>query len=271
MSEDIPATADGMPETPRAPRRRNRPPGSQKPSRLTVLAQVGMIVCIFGVLVAIPTLLLVDNRPLTPRLGVVIICTVVFAFVLGLWALDASQILPFQSPWLRRGIWAAAIASILASGAAVYKEFAAGNSIPYSGTWSYSVTHTYTRAETRPSGGFAWSRTRSEGQMVMGWSYAQQVYKGMSRARFYGEDNKPELIGDYWEITSFSPQTGLLTAVYHRSGAPPIEYRLKVIEMSEDGYIKAGSLGEWPGAQPMTGPEGLKFDGQAEMELKRIQ
>jgi len=63
----------------------------------------------------------------------------VFASVVYLWILDATDILPFKSVWVSRSVYGAAIASILGTSAAVYQGYFVGDKHPYRGAWE--LTH----------------------------------------------------------------------------------------------------------------------------------
>ena len=62
------------------------------------------------------------QSPSAPEL-LVAVSVALFASVLFLWILDATDIMPFRAPWISKSVYGAAIVSILGTSVAVYKDY----------------------------------------------------------------------------------------------------------------------------------------------------
>jgi hypothetical protein len=74
----------------------------------------------------------------TPAELLVAISIGMFASVLYLWVLDATNTLPFRSVWVSRGVYGAAIVSILGTSIGVYKD-SFTQPFPHQGEWLLSL------------------------------------------------------------------------------------------------------------------------------------
>lgn len=75
----------------------------------------------------------------TPPELLVAICVALFSSVVFLWILDAISILRFRSEWVSKSIYGAAIASVLGTSVAVYKDAFASRKFPYEGAWQLQI------------------------------------------------------------------------------------------------------------------------------------
>ena len=78
------------------------------------------------------------NDP-TPAELLVAICIGVFSSTVCLWILDAVSVLRFRSEWVSRGVWGAAIVSILGTGVGVFQGALAERKYLYEGAWTVRV------------------------------------------------------------------------------------------------------------------------------------
>ena len=106
-------------------------------------------------------------RDPTPASLLVAICVSVFASVIYLWILDVTNILTFRHQWISKSIYGAAIASILGSSVAVYKDFFDSEKYPLRGKWQVSVINSR-------------NKSLSQNELLIGYSENSDVYYGFS-------------------------------------------------------------------------------------------
>jgi hypothetical protein len=69
----------------------------------------------------------------------VAICIALFSSIVFLWILDAVSILRFRSEWVSKSIYGAAIASVLGTSVAVYKDAFTTRKYSYEGGWQLQI------------------------------------------------------------------------------------------------------------------------------------
>jgi hypothetical protein len=77
----------------------------------------------------------------TPADLLVAVSISLFASVLFLWIMDATDILPFKAAWISKSVYSAAIVSILGTSVAVYKDYFNAHKYPYEGPWQVVLTN----------------------------------------------------------------------------------------------------------------------------------
>ena len=141
--------------------------------------------------ILLPTVMYSLNlREPTPAELLVAISIGMFASVLYLWVLDATSTIPFRSVWISRGVWGAAIVSILGTSVGVYKDAFAQHPFPFQGEWLLTVQDAAgkTLVAQRP--------------VALVYSQTTGVYWGYSAGP---ESVKPESDGKWAEVTAFDP------------------------------------------------------------------
>ncbi len=78
----------------------------------------------------------------SPAELLVAVSVALFAAVLFLWILDATDIMPFRAPWISKAVYGAAITSILGTSVAVYKDYFYADKYPFAGMWEVTLTNT---------------------------------------------------------------------------------------------------------------------------------
>jgi len=68
------------------------------------------------------------------------ICISLFASVIYLWILDATNVLKFRSEWVSKSIYGAAIASVIGTSVGVYKDYFQQDKYPLRGKWQIVLT-----------------------------------------------------------------------------------------------------------------------------------
>lgn len=106
------------------------------------------------------------NNP-TPSGLLVAICVALFASVIYLWILDATGILVFRKEWISKSIYGAAIASVLGTSVAVYKDYFDDDKYPLRGKWNVTII------DKR-------NKQLSENELLIGYSKYSSVYYGFS-------------------------------------------------------------------------------------------
>lgn len=129
----------------------------------------------------------------TPAELLVAICVALFASVVFLWILDATSILEFKSQWIAKSVYGAAIASVLGTSVAVYKDSFASRKHPYEGRWEMVVNNTTSDLLVLDK---AFSISYSE---------RASIYWGFSEADLNSTDSSKAV---WAEVISFSPNDG---------------------------------------------------------------
>ena len=133
----------------------------------------------------------------TPTQLLVAVCIGVFSSVLCLWLLDAVSMVQFRSSAVSKSIYAAAIISILGTGAGVFQGAFAGRKWPYEGAWTLRV------------------RSNSDDtyvvdhRVVLIHSESADVYWGYSEASFPTSKQTNHAI--FAEVVEFAPEDGNLS------------------------------------------------------------
>jgi hypothetical protein len=181
-----------------------------------------------------PVMYSVNLRNPTPAELLVAISIGMFASTLYLWVLDATNTLPFRSAWVSRGVYSAAIVSILGTSVGVYKD-AFVPPYPYQGEWLLSIRENgETLAAQRP---VALSFSRQTGTY---WGY------GDSPSGFLRD--KP----DSWlKVVSFDPRSKRLELQVRFSDAK--ERHILIDNLREDRANVAFSADkEMPTGNPIS-------------------
>ena len=126
----------------------------------------------------------------TPARLLIAICVALFASVIYLWILDATGILVFRKEWISKSIYGAAIASVLGTSVAVYKDYFDDDKYPLRGKWGVSIIDKN-------------KNLLSENELLMGYSRHSSVYYGFSN--FVSHSYDTGLIS-YLEIKQLSPE-----------------------------------------------------------------
>jgi hypothetical protein len=125
----------------------------------------------------------------TPSELLVAICIALFSSIVFLWILDAVSILRFRSEWVSRSIYGAAIASVLGTSVAVYKDAFTTRKYSYEGGWQLQITPQTQAADVSLP-------------ILLMFSEQSDVYWGYSE---FHPSKDPE--GTVWvQVTAFAPK-----------------------------------------------------------------
>lgn len=127
----------------------------------------------------------------TPAQLLVAICISLFSSVVFLWILDATSVLRFRSEWVSRSIYGAAIASVLGTSVAVYRDAWDTKKYPYEGRWEVTVT----QADT--------NKLLADRSLILSYSESAQVYWGYSDALPISGDDITK--ATWLEVKQFRP------------------------------------------------------------------
>lgn len=131
------------------------------------IPSLALVMMIAGIL--FPAIIYATNlKDPTPADLLIGICVSLFASVIFLWILDATDILPFRKEWISKSIYGAAIASVLGSSVVVYKDLIATDKYPMRGKWEISVIDTQK------------NKSLSQNEILIGFSEISKVYYGFS-------------------------------------------------------------------------------------------
>ena len=139
------------------------------------------------------------QSPSAPEL-LVAVSVALFASVLFLWILDATDIMPFRAPWISKSVYGAAIVSILGTSVAVYKDYFYLDKHPAAGLWE--VTLTNSADPTHPK----------EFPLLLSFSEAGDRYWGYSALIANSTDSKTLV---WVEAVDVSPRDGNATLRLH--------------------------------------------------------
>jgi hypothetical protein len=129
----------------------------------------GLALQIMLVGILIPTAFYAFNlKNPSPAQLLVAICMSLFSAVIFLWILDATSILRFRSEWVSRSVYGAAIASVLGTSVAVYRDSFAERKYPLEGAWELTLVDAKT-------GGVVADR-----RVILSYSEAADAYWGYS-------------------------------------------------------------------------------------------
>lgn len=122
------------------------------------LRNISLLIILVGVLV--PSVIYsVNLRNPTPTELLIAIGITLFASVVYLWILDATNTLRFRAEWISKSVYGAAIVSVLGTSVGVYSDFFSERKYPYEGKWELSLQKS---GEQALSGDFDVSMSYSE-------------------------------------------------------------------------------------------------------------
>jgi hypothetical protein len=142
------------------------------------------------VAILLPTVMYSLNlKQPTPAELLVAISIGMFASVLYLWVLDATSTIPFRSVWVSRGVYGAAIVSIIGTSVGVYKDAFVQQPFPFQGEWLLTVHDS------------AGKTLISQRPTALVYSPSTGVYWGYSAGSVAVNDAS----GNWAEVTAFDP------------------------------------------------------------------
>lgn len=158
----------------------------------------------------------------TPPELLVAICVALFSSVVFLWILDAVAILRFRSEWVSKSIYGAAIASVLGTSVAVYKDAFTTIKYPYEGGWNLQIT-----SQTQgPYGRLP---------VLIMFSERSGAYWGYSE--FRPSKETPEIV--WAEIANLSPTRGAASVSVRLSFSNGQDKFLTADNLRSDGKAKS--------------------------------
>lgn len=132
----------------------------------------------------------------TPAQLLVAVCMALFSGVVFLWILDATNILLFRSKWVSRSVYGAAIASVLGTSVAVYRDAFDARKYPYEGAWEVNVL----KADT--------NQLLVDHKVVLSFSESAGVYWGYSNVVLEKNDDTTKAL--WIEVKQFRPDDGYI-------------------------------------------------------------
>lgn len=161
------------------------------------------------------------NNP-TPAQVLVAICISLFSGVVFLWIMDATSVLRFREGWVSKSIYGAAIASVLGTSVAVYKDAFESRKYPYEGRWEVSVTQSDT------------NKLLAERSLVLSYSDSAKVYWGYSDA--IPEKNGESLKAAWLEVKQLTPDDGNIVMRLLFNDGSDLTLNQK-LEITRDGRV----------------------------------
>jgi hypothetical protein len=137
------------------------------------------------------------KEPSPPQL-LIAICIALFSAVVFLWILDATSLLRFRAEWVGKSIYGAAIASVLGTSVAVYKDAFSERKYPYEGRWEVQI---------RKDG-----QLIANNQLIMMYSDSAETYWGFSD--FKPSQQALDIVARWVRVNDFDNKSGKINLSY---------------------------------------------------------
>jgi hypothetical protein len=190
-------------------------PGSGRGPPAKDIPRIALLLMLAGVLM--PSVFYSYHlRDPTPSELLLAICIGVFSSVVYLWILDAVSILRFRAEWIGKSIYGAAMASILGTSAAVYKNAFSDSQYPYEGRWDLQVFDDGKKEEYFNS------------TVALVYSVQSDAYWGYSNYRWPPSSN-PSAAWYVWiGIDDFDPKASQLATTARAPNGGEVKFRVHV-------------------------------------------
>jgi hypothetical protein len=158
----------------------------------------------------------------TPSQLLITICVSLFASVVYLWILDATNILPFREKWISRSIYGAAIASVLGTSVGVYKDYFQVDKYPLRGKWMLTMVDS--------------THFNAENDLVLEYSLTSKVYYGFTNINYAALKDTSRSVFIGAEVLGLSTEDETIRVTFFKKGGD------KTAIMSNFSINKEGTL-----------------------------